>query len=74
MTRGKDMVVILEIAGPFRWRLKAEHYGPLRRLIWGWFSVAYISAGFNDVAKAIRQDERERLAENSQLPRPKGLS
>lgn len=55
------MVMIFEVAGPWRWKPKAEHYGPLRRLIWGCFSVAYISAGFNDVARAIRQDERERM-------------
>lgn len=55
------MVLMFEIAGPFRWKPKLEQFGPLRRWIWGWFSVAYIAAGFNDVSKAIRQDERERM-------------
>ena len=57
------MVLIFEVAGPFRLRPKAEKFGPLRRWIWGLFSVAYISAGFNDISKAIRQDERERVSD-----------
>lgn len=59
------MVVMFEIAKPFRWKPKAERAGPLRRWIWAYFSVAYIGAGFNDVAGAIRADERERLAAKS---------
>lgn len=59
------MVLMFEIAGPFRWKPKLEQFGPLRRWIWGWFSVAYIAAGFNDVSKAIRQDERERMSSNA---------
>lgn len=59
------MVVLFEIAPPFRWRPKAEKAGPLRRWIWGWFSVAYIAAGFNDISEAIRQDERELMSSNT---------
>lgn len=59
------MVLMFEIAGPFRWKPKAEKSGPLRRWIWAWFSVAYIAAGFNDVSMAIRQDERERISSKS---------
>jgi len=55
------MVLIFEIAGPFRWKPKSEKVGPMRRWIWAWFSVAYIGAAFNDISKAIRQDERERI-------------
>lgn len=61
------MVFMFEISGPFRLIGKYENFGALRRWIWGWFSVAYISEGFNDVAKAIREDERERLRQLGEL-------
>lgn len=54
------MVLMFEIAGPFRAKPTIERYGPLIRVIWGWFSLASISAGFNDVCEAFRMDERER--------------
>ena len=48
------MLLVFEIKGPFRWKPKKEHYGPLHRWIWGWFSVAYIGAGFNELLRAMR--------------------
>lgn len=56
------MVVMLEIAGGFRLRPKVERHGPLVRVIWGFFSVAYIGAGFNDVSRAFRVAEAEACA------------
>ena len=61
------MVVLFEIARPFRRVWKVERFGPLVRFIWGWFSFAYISADFNDVARAIRQDERERMGAHADV-------
>lgn len=54
------MVVTFEIAPPFRMAPKVERIGPLTRLIWAWFSVAYISGNFGDVWDAFRQDERQK--------------
>lgn len=53
------MVLLFEVAGPFRWKPKVERVGALTRIIWGCFSVARIAAGFNDIARTFRQDERE---------------
>ena len=64
------MVFLFECSNPFRKTWKIEKIGPLRRFIWGWFSVAYIDAGFNDVWRAMREDEREEcacLVEESEL-------
>ena len=54
------MVVMFEIAPPFRPVPKVEKVGPLTRLIWAWFSVAYISGKFGSVWDAFRQDERQK--------------
>lgn len=54
------MVFMFEIAPPFRLRAKMERFGPMTRVIWGWFSVSYIAAGVNDIARAFRLAERER--------------
>lgn len=54
------MVVFFEVSRPFRRKIKVEKYGALRRYIWLWFSVAYLPYGFNDIARAIREDDRER--------------
>ncbi len=54
------MIVMLEIYPPFRKRPKVERYGPMIRIIWGWFSISYISAGINEVGEAFRRDEREK--------------
>jgi len=56
------MVLLFEVGGPFRWKPKVERVGALTRIIWGCFSVARIAAGFNDVARAFREDEREQCA------------
>lgn len=56
------MVVMFEVAGGFRLRPKIERHGPLVRVIWAYFSVAFISAGFNDVWRAFRMDEAEECA------------
>lgn len=53
------MVLLFEVAGPFRWKPKVERVGALTRIIWGYFSVARIAAGFNDIARTFREDERE---------------
>jgi len=53
------MVLLFEVAGPFRWKPKVERVGALTRIIWGCFSVARIAAGFNDIARTFREDERE---------------
>lgn len=54
------MVVMFEIAGPFRLVPKLEKAGQLRRLIWAWFSVAYIHGKFGRLSEAFRQDERRK--------------
>lgn len=56
------MVLMFEVAGPFRWKPKVERVGALTRIIWGCFSVARIAAGFNDIARTFREDEREQCA------------
>ncbi len=56
------MVVMFEVAPPFRLRPKVERFGPLVRVIWGWFSISYIAAGVNEMARAFRLDEREECA------------
>jgi hypothetical protein len=56
------MVFMFEIAPPFRLRGKVERFGPMTRVIWGWFSVSYIAAGVNDIARAFRLAEREACA------------
>lgn len=56
------MVLLFEVAGPFRWKPKVERVGALTRIIWGCFSVARIAAGFNDIARTFREDEREQCA------------
>lgn len=56
------MVLMFEVAGPFRWKSKVERVGALTRIIWGCFSVARIAAGFNDIARTFREDEREQCA------------
>ena len=50
-------------AGGFRWRSKLERIGPMKRFIWGFWSVAYFTRkiGVNDLFRAIRMDERKRL-------------
>ncbi len=56
------MILMLEITPPFRMKPKAERTGPMTRLIWGWFSVAYFHrCGINDVGRAFREDERRRM-------------
>lgn len=57
--RSDDMVLMLEFAPPFRWRIKVERFGPLTRVIWAWFSVSYIGTGVNQMAQAFRLDERD---------------
>lgn len=54
------MVLMFEIAPPFRWKPKVEKVSPLTRLIWAWFSVAYIAGKFGSVWDAFRQDERQK--------------
>lgn len=54
------MVVMIEIAGPFRLVPKLEKAGQLRRLIWAWFSVAYIPGKIGAISEAFRQDERQK--------------
>ena len=56
------MVLMFEVAGPFRWKPKVERVGALTRIIWGCFSVARIAAGFNDISRTFREDEREHCA------------
>ncbi|KVW92639.1 hypothetical protein [Thiobacillus denitrificans] len=56
------MVLLFEVDGPFRFKPKVERVGALTRIIWGCFSVARIAAGFNDVARAFREDECEQCA------------
>jgi hypothetical protein len=56
------MVIMFEIAPPFRFRPKVEMFGALVRIIWGYFSVSHISGGVNDIAKAFRTSEREECA------------
>jgi hypothetical protein len=53
-------VVMIEIAGPFRLVPKIEQAGQLRRMIWAWFSVAYIPGKFGAISAAFRQDERQK--------------
>jgi hypothetical protein len=60
LTKEEDMVVIFEIAGPFRLVPKLEKHGQLRRMIWAWFSVTYLPAKFGAISKAFRQDERQK--------------
>ena len=55
------MIIFFEISNPFMAKPKFEKVSVLRRFIWGWFSIAYLPGGFNDVAKAIRDDYTERL-------------
>lgn len=57
------MVLLFEVAGPFRWKPKVERAGALTRIIWGWFSLARIAAGFNDISWAFREDERQQITE-----------
>ncbi len=56
------MMLMFEIAGPFRPKPVVERVGPLTRVIWMWFSVAYLGAGFNDVWRAMREHERKECA------------
>lgn len=58
------MIIFFEISQPFRAKPKIERISVLRRLIWGWFSVAYLPGGFNDVAKAVRDDYAARNPAN----------
>lgn len=53
------MVLLFEVAGPFRCKPKVERVGALTRIIWGCLSVAWVPAGFNDIARTFREDERE---------------
>ena len=62
------MVVMFEIAPPFRWTPKVE---PLTRWIWAWFSVAYLSGKFGRVWEAIRQDERQKCWDEINAAIPK---
>jgi len=61
------MVIMFEIAGPFRLRGKIERAGPLTRFIWAWFSFVYLNAGYNDIARAIREDERQKIKQGSNI-------
>ncbi|ARU30903.1 hypothetical protein CAP31_03895 [Sulfuriferula sp. AH1] len=58
------MMLMFEISRPFRAKPKMEKYGILSRWIWLWFSVAYLDAGFNDITKQIRLEERARIVNN----------
>jgi hypothetical protein len=52
--------VFFEISPPFRWKPKYENSGPLRRLIWLWFSVGLIKTlNFTDLIKGFMNAGRE---------------
>lgn len=67
-----NIVLMFEIAPPFRWTPKVERVGPLTRWIWAWFSVAYISGKFGSVWEAIRQDERQKCWDKINAAIPNG--
>lgn len=51
------MILMAEIAKPFRWRGRIERYGFMTRLIWGWFSVAYFNGiGLNDLRHVFSEE------------------
>ena len=54
------MVIVLECSKPYH-EFKIERFGACTRVIFAWFSVAYIPHEFNDISRAIREDERRRL-------------
>ncbi len=60
------MILMFEVKPPFRAKPKVERTGPMTRLIWGWFSVAYFHrCGINDIGRAFREDERNRMLRES---------
>jgi hypothetical protein len=64
------MIILFEMdrRGGFRLQPKIERCGPMARLIWGWWSVAYFhQCGINDVGRAFRADERQRLVDSGRL-------
>ncbi|BBL70340.1 hypothetical protein [Methylogaea oryzae] len=67
MANLRSGIILFEWAPPFRWRPKREHYGPMRRFIWGWWSVAWFEGcGINQLLAAYRADERQRCADEVQ--------
>ena len=65
------MMFILEVSPPFRLRPKVERIGVMYRLIWLWFSVAYVSnnfAGFVRVTKNMITEQLKTATTSGQLP------
>jgi hypothetical protein len=59
------MIAMFEVSPPIRRTPKIERIGPMTRFIWMWFSIAYFhKCGINDIMTAVREDERERIAQN----------
>jgi hypothetical protein len=62
------VIVMIEVAAPFRMRPKHERFGVFNRWIWAWFSIVYLPGlGINDMRKAYRQADRTAQGEGEAL-------
>jgi len=54
------MIIMFEIIPPFRWKMKIDKCGPMTRVIWGYFSIAYFhKCGINDLRNAFIEDFKD---------------
>jgi len=56
------MIIQFEASPPFRLRPKVERMGPMTRIIWTWFSVAYYHrVNINGLFRAFMEEGRSQL-------------
>ena len=62
------MTYLFEFDPPCRLRMKIERIGAMTRIIWLWWSVAFIRGGFNDLLVAFEQEGWDRCKNGEKRP------
>jgi hypothetical protein len=62
------MIYLFEFDPPCSLRPKVERIGRMTRIIWMWWSVAFIRAGINDMLCGLMQEGWDRAKDGEQRP------